>query len=33
LMKSSGWAAPKAEKSNLSDKDTTSWVAGLILLA
>jgi predicted metal-binding protein len=33
LMKSSGWSAPKAEKSNFSDKDATSWVAGLILLA
>jgi len=33
LMKSSGWAAPKAEKPNLSNKDATSWVAGLILLA
>ena len=32
LMLSSGWPAPKAEKSNLSDKDATSWVAGLILL-
>jgi predicted metal-binding protein len=33
LMKSSGWAAPKAEQLNLSDKDKTSWVAGLIMLA
>ena len=33
LMTSSGWSAPKAEKSNLSDKDATSWVAGLILIA
>jgi predicted metal-binding protein len=33
LMLSSGWPAPKAEKSNLSDKDPTSWVAGLIMLA
>jgi len=33
LMLSSGWSAPKAEKSNLSDKDATSWVAGLIMLA
>ena len=32
LMLSSGWSAPKAEKSNLSDKDATSWVAGLIML-
>ncbi|MCF8068958.1 MAG: DUF2284 domain-containing protein [Desulfobacterales bacterium] len=33
LMTSSGWPAPKAEKSNLSDKDATSWMAGLIMLA
>ena len=33
LMKSSGWSAPIAEKSDSSDKDATSWVAGLILLA
>jgi predicted metal-binding protein len=33
LMKSSGWSGSKAEKSNLSDKDATSWVAGLIMLA
>lgn len=33
LMESSGWPAAKAEKSNLSDKNATSWVAGLILLA
>jgi predicted metal-binding protein len=33
LMLSSGWPAKKAEKSNLSDKDPTSWVAGLIMLA
>jgi len=33
LMKSSGWAAPKAGKSDLSDKNATSWVAGLIMLA
>jgi predicted metal-binding protein len=33
LMESSGWSAPKAEKSDLSDKNATSWVAGLILLA
>jgi predicted metal-binding protein len=33
LMLSSGWPAPKAEKSNLSDKDPTTWVAGLIMLA
>ena len=33
LMESSGWSAQKAEKSDLSDKNATSWVAGLILLA
>lgn len=33
LIKSSGWSAPVAEKSNTSDKDATSWVAGLIMLA
>jgi len=33
LMKSAGWSAPKAEKSNFTDKDATSWVAGLIMLA
>jgi len=33
LMKASGWSAPIAEKSMLSDKDATSWVAGLIMLA
>ena len=33
LMKSSGWPAPIAEKSRLSDNDATSWVAGLIMLA
>jgi len=33
LMLSSGWPAPKAEESDLSGKDATSWVAGLILLA
>ena len=33
LMLSSGWPAQKAEESNLSDKDATSWVAGLIMLA
>lgn len=33
LMASSGWSASKAEKSNLSDKNSTSWVAGLILVA
>jgi predicted metal-binding protein len=33
LMLSSGWPASKAEKSNVSDKDATSWVAGLILMA
>lgn len=33
LMKSSGWPAPIAEKSNLSDKDDLSWVAGIVMLA
>ncbi len=33
LMKSSGWPASKAEESDLSDKDATSWLAGLIMLA
>jgi predicted metal-binding protein len=33
LMLSSGWPSQKAEKSNSSDKDDTSWVAGLIMLA
>ena len=33
LMLSSGWSAQKAEKSNLSHRDATSWVAGLIMLA
>jgi len=33
LMLSSGWAALKAKKSNLDDKDATSWLAGLIMLA
>ncbi|WP_372683785.1 DUF2284 domain-containing protein [Desulfosarcina sp.] len=33
LMLSSGWPGQKAENSNSSDKDATSWVAGLILLA
>ena len=33
LMLSSGWSASKAEKSILPDKDSTSWVVGLILLS
>jgi predicted metal-binding protein len=33
LMLSAGWSASKAEKSNVSDKEATSWVAGLIMLA
>lgn len=33
LMTSSGWLSSKAEKSYLSDKDSTSWVTGLIMLA
>ncbi len=33
LMISSGWPAQKTEESELPDKDATSWVAGLIMLA
>jgi predicted metal-binding protein len=33
LMTASGWPASKAKKSESSDKDATSWVAGLILVA
>ena len=33
LMLSSGWSTSKAEKSNSSNKDVTSWVAGLIMVA
>lgn len=33
LMKSCGWASAKAEKSQLSEKDDTSWLAGLVMLA
>lgn len=33
LMKTSGWPASKAEKSNLPGEDPTSWIAGLIMLA
>ncbi len=33
LMISSGWPAQKTEASELPDKDATSWVAGLIMLA
>lgn len=33
LMKSSGWAAQIAEKNQAPDKFSTSWVAGLIMLA
>jgi len=33
LMKSSEWAELKAEKLDLTDKDATSWVAGLIMIA
>lgn len=33
LMKSCGWSAQKAEKSKVSEKDATSWIAGLIMLA
>ncbi len=32
LIQSSGWSGQKAEESKVSDKDATSWVAGLILL-
>lgn len=32
LMLSSEWPAGKAEKSDISDNDATTWVAGLILL-
>ena len=33
LMKTSEWSAPKTDKSILYEKDATSWVAGLVLLA
>ena len=33
MMISSGWPAQKAERSASTDKDATSWVAGLIMLA
>jgi predicted metal-binding protein len=33
LMESSGWSASKADKSDISDNKSTSWVAGLIMLA
>jgi hypothetical protein len=33
LMLSCGWSGQKAEKSNSSDKNDNSWVAGLIMLA
>lgn len=33
LMLSSGWSAQKAENKNLSNMDSLSWVAGLIMLA
>jgi TetR/AcrR family transcriptional repressor of nem operon len=33
LMASSGWSAAKAEKSDVSDNNATTWVAGLIMLA
>ncbi len=33
LMHSSGWSAQIADKSNVIDKEATSWVAGLILLS
>jgi predicted metal-binding protein len=33
LMVSSGWSAQKAKTENVSDTDSMSWVAGLIILA
>jgi len=33
LMKSSGWSAQKSEGSTLADKNATSWLAGLVMLA
>jgi len=33
LMKSSGFSARKAQKTDLVDKDAMSWVAGLIMIA
>lgn len=33
LMHASGWNATKAVASDLADKDDTSWVAGLVVLA
>jgi predicted metal-binding protein len=33
LMKSSGWSGSKAEQLDLSYKDATSWLAGLVMLA
>lgn len=33
LMKSSGWPAKMAEETKISGDDSTSWVAGLIMLA
>lgn len=33
LMLSSGWSGTKAEKSDLSDKEASTWMAGLIMLA
>lgn len=33
LMESAGWSAVIAEKTDLSDDDTTSWVAGLVMIA
>ncbi len=33
LMLSSGWPSQKAKRSDPTDKDANSWVAGLILLA
>jgi predicted metal-binding protein len=33
LMTSCGWSGQKAEKSDAVDKPSTSWIAGLVLLA
>lgn len=32
MMKSAGWTAKMAEKTNMANKESTSWIAGLILL-
>lgn len=33
LMKSAGWSSQKAEKLNVYERDSTSWIAGLIMLS